>query len=392
MCMAGCVVAAVLAVGAGTAPLGAQRLARPVITHLPGGITEVMNPGPTAWADTNGWKLVLETTVEPPAGSPGELDRPSGIAFTSAGGIVEWETQPPVVRLYDSSGRFVRQLGRSGEGPGEYRRPIVAVHHDTVMIHDPTLRRGTVMTLDGKPTASFQTACCDMFPLVIDSLGRFGIHVGVRVEGQIWPRAEWHFLDRNGTASDVIAVPTAAGRSGSWLVTTQYGQGTFTIPLAGRSSSLLLPSDEVVSGVTDRETFVVSRTGRDTVRIFGRTGVAPAPAPRGLRDSLFHAMVDRNASLKAVASERDIPNVLPLWNELATDGAGNFWVQTGGHGTPYRFDVFRPDGRYLGAVAAPFGGYLSNTTWSADRVAAIETDADGLPVIRIYRIEKHGIQ
>ncbi|HEV8122824.1 MAG TPA: hypothetical protein VGP80_01145, partial [Gemmatimonadales bacterium] len=39
---------------------GRQRshLAAATIDTLPGGIVRVMSPGPTAWADTNGWRLV----------------------------------------------------------------------------------------------------------------------------------------------------------------------------------------------------------------------------------------------------------------------------------------------------------------------------------------------
>ncbi len=379
---------------AAAAPLAAQRLAKPVVTHLPGGITRVMNPGPTAWADTNGWKLVLETTIQPADGSPGELDRPAGIALTGDGGVVEYDDQAPAIKLFDAKGELVRQLARPGEGPGEYRIPLVTVQHDTAMIHDPTLRRGTIMTLDGKLVASFPTLCCDVFPLVVDIAGRFIVHAGVLEPGSHEPRQEWVMLDRSGRRVDSLAVPPA-DRRGDWTLTRQTSRGiatsTFYIPLAPRTVSIPLPTDRLLWGTTDRDQYVVSRTGRDTMLIFGRIGVEAARAPTALRDSLFHSMVDRNEQLKAVASEGDIPHVLPMWNDMVADGVGNVWIQSGGiGGIPPRFDVYTAGGRYLGAVASPFGGHLSRTAWSADRVAVITTDADGLPLIRVYRIDKRG--
>lgn len=53
------------------------RLAKPAIDTLRGGIVRVMSPGPTAWSDTTGWKLVLERVVQPKDGLPGELGNPS---------------------------------------------------------------------------------------------------------------------------------------------------------------------------------------------------------------------------------------------------------------------------------------------------------------------------
>src|SRR5690606_36019662 len=42
-----------------------QALAEPVIDTLGNGVIQVTNSGPTAWADTNGWKIVLEREIRP---------------------------------------------------------------------------------------------------------------------------------------------------------------------------------------------------------------------------------------------------------------------------------------------------------------------------------------
>ena len=45
-----------------------KALNEPVTDTLPGNIVRVENTGPTEWADTSGWKLVLDQTIQPPEG------------------------------------------------------------------------------------------------------------------------------------------------------------------------------------------------------------------------------------------------------------------------------------------------------------------------------------
>ena len=52
-----------------------------------------------------------------------------------------------VPAVFDSSGRFLRAIGRHGRGPGEYMFPteVLAVPPDTVVVLDGDLRRATVL-------------------------------------------------------------------------------------------------------------------------------------------------------------------------------------------------------------------------------------------------------
>ncbi len=87
----------------------------------------------------------------------------------------------------------------------------------------------------------------------------------------------------------------------------------------------------------------------------------------------------------------DIPTVAPYFRSLQVDGRRNRWVllDDGGSRANARFDVFDSTGAYLGAVPVPreFGDSW-RTVWGVDRVATIGEDADGLPVVVVYGIEK----
>ena len=54
--------------------------------------------------------------------------------------------------------------------------------------------------------------------------------------------------------------------------------------------------------------------------------------------------------------------------------------------TPLRFDVFEPDGTYLGVVAAPDGVSFSNAVFDGDHVWGVTEDDLGVARVVRFRI------
>ena len=366
------------------ASANAQRLAKPTIDTVNHHIVRTMNSGPAAWTDTNGWKLVYERTVQPKDGSPGALGEPYHALLLADGRLIVHDEKPKAIHLYDASGRFVRNLGREGEGPGEFRDINPALFHDTLVLQDPKLARGTVMTLEGKAVRSFPTVCCQFGPPVsVDDRGR--LRVLASLKGPDVSRSQWMYFDLSGKRVDSLVAPTAV-KPMVWQQKTANGSTTFYVPLAPQNSYAYLHDGSILYGSTGRYELMLSRNGRDTIRIFGRSDIKPIPVSSAVRDSQFHRIVDKNERARAVASIGDIPSTYPLWGSVDEDGDGNFWVwRSTGRGLPARYDVFNRSGAFLGEVAIPFGkGQVGS--WTRDHVAVMDTDADELPRIRIYRI------
>jgi hypothetical protein len=81
--------------------------------------------------------LVIEATIGDSTGAGLEqyqfssiaavLELPDGTIWVADGGESEGiGTQTPLIRQFDSTGVFIRQVGREGDGPGEYRKPDVS--------------------------------------------------------------------------------------------------------------------------------------------------------------------------------------------------------------------------------------------------------------------------
>lgn len=355
---------------------------------LPGGIVRVMSNGPTAWTDTNGWKLVLDRTIAPAEGSPGELMDPQWLFLRADGSLLVGDMDPPRFALYDSTGTFIRTLGGVGDGPGEFRAPHPALLGDTLVVHDPQQTRITLLTLSDSLLRTFPSICCHFGPpAFVDQNGIITVQNSRRMEDET-SRAQWVRFNMQGVRLDSILVPLAVAPK-MWTWKRSFPGGGIGIsnkyvPLAPRSESALLRNGNAVFGSTATPTFTIVRNGVDTLRVFGRSDVVPTPAPAGLRDSLF-TQATENPEFKKVASLGDIPETLPTWNNIAEDADGNFWVYTGGEGRPRLFEVYDSAGVFLGTVPCPWEVSWA-TTWSKDRVAILDRDADDFPRIRIYRV------
>lgn len=362
------------------------------IDTLPGGIVRVMNHGPSEWADTNGWHLVLERTIQPGEGEPGELGIPSSMALHPSGDLVLRDNRPTVLRRYWATGDSVTEIGREGDGPGEYRDPLPAFVGDTLVVQDQQLARGTLYGQDGQSIRAFTTVCCHGFfvlPVVDDK--RIMVRGALRTPDDPFLPLYLAFT-LAGEVVDSVQVPSQA--PWIWEITKTFPGGGVArssrpIPFSGAATPIMSGTGEQFFGAGTVNVVFVTRNGRDTTRLFGRDDVDPIPLPTGLRDSVYAEATAQNADLGAVSSVSDIPDHYPFWTSIHADGSGNIWLLSDGQPDgPRAFDVYAPDGRLRGKVSAPPTSEYPRFAWAGDRVAVLDTDADDLPRIRIYRIER----
>ena len=143
--------------------------------------------------------------------------------------------------------------------------------------------------------------------------------------------------------------------------------------------------------VSHRFELFATRTGRDTVRIFGRSDVTPVRLPAAFVDTTMEQLTRMQPLLKAVARRSDFPVNYPLWNAMAVDDKGFLWMSLGVRGrTPVALNVFAPDGRYLGYLPSWFDR-VDQASFAGEHIAYIGYDRDRRAVLRIYRIDRRGM-
>lgn len=291
-----------------------------------------------------------EATVVPEV-TIGQLDGPEEYLFGSIGSIAVaddgtiyvLDLQAQHVRVFDSLGGYVETLGRRGEGPGEFTsaEAIAVLPDGRLAVRDPENQRVTV----------------------------FGPGPG--------EMAEWRYTGSVQTLSPLYT--DTRGRT--WL-------------LAGDLSR-------------------VNELARDDGVLRIERSYDPVPASDAERAYQRDRTVGR-IRWSLPDWEWDGPAILehkPFFRDLLAGRDGRIWVQLSTEGRPVdnayhdpddpgsfpvtweeetRYDVFEPDGTYLGVVVAPDGFCCSVPVFSGDHVWAVTEDEQGVNRVVRYRIRSEG--
>jgi hypothetical protein len=363
-------------------------------------VVEVRNDGPSAWIDTNGWKLVETTRLGGAATTgAGELIRPQDVTMDAAGRLYVAESDPALIKQYDSLGRFIRTIGRNGSGPGEYGTAFLASRGGHLFVHDPRGSRTSLFDTAGRYLTSWKSACC--YWMAIDA----GLDGTVSVPtfsapppGTTGPNPytrEYLRYDSTGTLRDSILIPS--GPEGKfWFIGSdlQHARVITSVPFVPEAVMGLAPDGSVLRGWSGGYRIVVSRTGIDTAAIFGRAWT-PVPIPDAVRSAAVESQV-RNfkaydqSLVRAAFHLADVPTTAPSFDWIGQDDRGYRWIRLSqpADTTGTLFDIFDRSGAYLGQVAGStyLRGYALHL--AGDHLLCIGEDADGLPLVIVYRIDR----
>lgn len=372
-----------------------------VIDTLPGGIVRVTNPGPTAWADSNGWQIVLEREIVPAEGGEGEVGRPGTVVAGEDGTIYWLMRSPAVIKAYAPDGTWLRNIGREGDGPGEFRDGMFAIVGDKLVLQDPNNSRLTVFETTGRFVTSSPSQCCywtSSFPIFDD--GTIGIW-GPPPADQSDAGGALYVTRLDGSVIDTVVFPRGEENPDrNWTVTLTNGGNVsrmmMGIPLQTNDLSQHRGDRTLVRGHTARYTFAITGPDdQDTLRVF--TASAPTlPVTTAARDSIYEATINGMSEqwregLRASTSAGDIPTTWPLWGGFVSDPTGHIWVsRPNPAGGPGLLDVFTAEGVLLGTVSPPVSG-LTGGYWTRDRIYLSGETEEGLPKVSVYRIERTAV-
>lgn len=112
----------------------------------------VLLPQPrlSAQSEIPRWRVVRDATAGAGEG-PGALTEVGPVTVGRDGRLYVGQPQDGVVRVYDARGRYLREIGRSGEGPGEFERQSgMGWRGDTLWVSDFVQARISLFGPDGR--------------------------------------------------------------------------------------------------------------------------------------------------------------------------------------------------------------------------------------------------
>ena len=359
--------------------------------------------------------LVPETSV-------GELDGAEEHLFGSISSIAvndRWDLhvldgQAQHVRVFDSAGAYVETLGGRGEGPGEfgYAEAIALLSDGRLVVRDSRNNRISVFGPGPGQTDQWGFDAGNSgsnYPLHTDMRDR--THLNTRdLSRTDWAR---HIIviGPDGTHLDTLPEPSSPVERPMLTAehTAEWGTGSASahVPFSPVFQWTVHPSGHFITGLPSE--YRINVPHDDGVLRIERT-TTPAPihdAERTqARERVERSM--RNTDPDWSWDGPPIPKHKPFYRQLLAGRDGRIWVTlvTEGHRVenedhdpedpdsdpvtwvePLRYDVFEPDGAYLGVVVPPedFWPY-TNPVFDGDHVWAVTRDELGVQRVVRYRI------
>ncbi len=342
------------------------------------GVTIVANTEQGMWGEGDAWTLTQELKL-------GALDDPDYqfaqigfIAVDGHGSMYVLDAQAQQIQVYDEAGTYVRTIGGPGAGPGELGPGAVFLligSGDTLLVPDMGNQRVNLYGSGGESHGSFPLSFQDDgIPLAWR-----GTASGV-VARQMRPLAlpgqpavdSMDFVvaqSFDGTAGDTLMKFASGG-------TFSFGGGAPSIKLYSAEPIWTIDDDlAVYQGVNDN--YRISRYEHGVLTHIFSMPFARMQVTESDQDAVLGAIEDawRNAGLPPAAIERarsivEFGEYFPAFANIQIGPQGTLWVQhiqsvselseeeranfnlLEDSGAP-EWDVFDPDGRYLGVVTMP---------------------------------------
>lgn len=346
------------------------------------------------WRESEQWRIVEEFRVGSLWG--GNLDeelgdsRNTSVTMGPNGQIFVAEYTNDRVMVFSGDGEFVRSIGRAGEGPGEFRHPTAMAWdgNDRLWVAEGIRRPYQVFDSSGAYQKSVPRPIRSLpnlqHPLVWESTGTFVEETGDD-EQVVYLRVDT--LGQPVDTAAVLPLPDLLRSFRNRIVLRSWESARFvTRHYLPRMRFSRAPDGTIWSTTNDRLRLVQTGPRGDTIRI-AETVHRPAEFDR--KD--LAVIAEGLAELGIPRGEAEL--VRPVVDEVRVMDDGHILVgiveEVGKD--PSTFDVFDPDGFFLGTVDLGFKLPRRNVpALVGDTIIAVSPGAFDVPYLVRVTIERPG--
>lgn len=302
----------------------------------------------------------------------------TALAVDAQGTIFALDFREKKIKVFDRSGKYVRSIGQSGQGPGELGTPIgIQLGSDgSLLVEDITARKLVVF----RPTGEFldSISLSDKLGLMnikLDGRGNFlGTEMGFEQDAarMFYEVKKYDRALKPLFSIDRIEFPIPLPGGGTKLnpfelvSIYQFGPGGVIYYARGMNYEIRVYSPE-------------GKHIRTITRDYDRQKVTPQD---------IEEMLEKIPSAGQGINARDMyswPEFFPPFQNFILDDQGRLYVRTyqkGRNKEEYWIDVFDPEGRFI----AQFVSWADLRLIKNGKAYAIENSADGFPVIKRYNL------
>ncbi len=327
--------------------------------------------------------------------------------------LFDWQSHQ--LFLFDSTGQLVRRIGRQGQGPGEFSQGngMVVLPDTGVAILDSQNGRVSFFDSAGNFRTSWPVTAGFMTSngLVTDRSGALYLKrpIAPPRQDEVIGQMGLVRIEDGGTFADSIVPPVRSGQNDVYMAASPDGRTRSATGSRYRPQSYWVwgPDGWFVYTNGDSYEIVLARRGAPPIVIRRQTPSLPVPADDREQEKEFIIWQMRRVNPGWTWSGPDLPETQAPIAGLTITRDGNIWARVAtpletipadelpaprADGPPPRryrrpvvYEVFAPDGRFLGRVPMPPRTSIveadGNVAWGVTR------DQDDLPAVVRLRID-----
>jgi hypothetical protein len=345
-------------------------------------------------------------TIEDDGTPATQFVRIVGVARLSNGSIAVANRGTNDIRVFDARGRHVATFGRTGEGPGEFRRlDWVGRSGDTLWFFDSGVMRVTGVLVTARAELAGITRI-----IATGNRGSF------RVTGRL---ADGRFVATTNVSPTFEGSPGVHRYPGSAgiIVATGDGEVNWLGDFKSAANFVHNPTGDVKQAATGPIAFspwlysattsghvwigdsggdsVVVVRGRDLSRVTIRVPFDRRVPSRELVNKAREEELALNktspvgkAFTEAKFSAKYLPELLPFFESLLPGFQDEVWIleYTGNRQSPAKYIVLDANGRPKGSVTVPGGSRIREV--GLDYVILVHQDQDEVESVRVHRLQR----
>lgn len=335
-----------------------------------------------------------------------EFTRIRQALLDSAGNLYVLLPREAEVRVYTSEGRFLRRIGRKGQGPGEMMFPFaMGWRGDTLWVRDIELNRVNLLSRDGE---ALRTILDRMPP----SPGKYVSGPPAALLSNGWLLGVGDAPSMLVASGQVTSVPMVLFREGSTdarplrelSLLNLYGnqaarpqqplihfqQRLSDAPLwhAAQDGSAIAVVDRPASSSATRSHFIVTILAPDgSTRVQRRIDYAPKPLSRGMRDSVVKITLNPSGrpNMQLSADVVYTPSFLPPITEVFVASDKRVWLRREFTlSAVAEWNIFDPELQLIRSIRLPAD--FSLLAASGDRFWGTRLGPDDVPYLVRYSL------
>jgi len=294
------------------------------------------------------------------------------------------DQQVPTIRVYDLSGRHLRDLGTEGSGPGELQRPesMVIGPEGRIYVRDPRNGRIMILSTAGEELGviRIRSGFSTSNPMVVTHDGTLYNYELLNEGAEVtdWKLGMVPQYEDESMEGEPISAPEFDFEPQQLIARQEGGMSVNSVPFSPTMRWTMSPSGAIIGGVSDDYSFEIHYPDGRITRV--EKNWQPVPVQSDEADWFKRSATAnmRNTQPDWTWTGADIPTHKPAFSDLRADLSGRIWVQRPGpgyhveeecnedpepgepFGTPCwqastTWEVFDEEGRFLGGAELPEG-------------------------------------